>query len=332
MATTRNDVARAAGVSPAVVSYVLNNGPRPVSDAARQRVLAAVETLGYRPDGLARSLRSGRTQTLGLVVPDASNPFFAELALAIEDAAFARGYAVMVCNSADDLERERTYIASLAERRIDGLVLVSAIAGQDLSAVTSLKIPVIALDRSPDDSPVSTIRAANLDGARHGTQHLLDHGHRTVAFVAGPDTGVSDARRLGWAGALSDTGAARGVEVDVPFTYAGGRDAALELTARGEPTSSALVSSDIQALGLISGLAAVGVRVPRDVAVVSIDGTTAGMYAMPSLTSVAQPIRHMGTAAVLHLVDNPMDTIHLALSNELVIRRSCGCHPEGEIL
>jgi LacI family transcriptional regulator len=325
MAVTRNDVARAAGVSPAVVSYVLNDGPRPVSDAARARVLAAVGDLGYRPDGLARSLRVGRTKTLGLVVPDASNPFFAELALAIEDAAYARGFAVMVCNSADDVERERTYIASLAERRIDGLVLVSTIEGQDLSAVTSLSIPVVGLDRSPDDSPVSTIRADTFDGARHGTAHLLGHGHPTVALVAGPDTGISDARRLGWRRALADAGLRVGVEVAAPFSYTGGRDAAAALPRAG----AVLVSSDIQALGLISGLAARGIRVPDDVAVVSIDGTTAGVYAMPALTTVAQPIREMGEAAVSHLVDNPAETIHLALSNDLVIRRSCGCPPEG---
>ena len=110
MAVTRNDVAKKAGVSPAVVSYVLSPGQRPVSEKARARVLAAVKELGYRPDGLARSLKVGRTKTLGLVLPDASNPFFAELARAIEDAAYMRGYAVMVCNSADDLEREHAYI------------------------------------------------------------------------------------------------------------------------------------------------------------------------------------------------------------------------------
>lgn len=324
MAVTRNDVARTANVSPGVVSYVLNGGPRPVSAAARKRVLDAVQALGYRPDGLARSLKIGRTKTLGLVVPDASNPFFAELALAIEDAAYARGYAVMMCNSADDLEREHTYIASLAERRIDGLVLVSAIAAQDLTAVTSLKIPVVALDRSPDDSPVSTIRAANHDGASLGTHHLISHGHCTVAFVAGPDASVSDARRLGWKQALREAGLTPGCEIAAAFTYAGGREAAERLVAHG-PVPAVLVSSDVQALGLISGLTALGFRVPNDVAVVSIDGTRAGLYSIPALTTIAQPIREMGEDAVFHLIDNPANTIHLVLSNDLIVRGSCGC-------
>ena len=149
MAVTRNDVARRARVSPGVVSYVLNDGPRPVAKETRKRVLDAVKELGYRPDGLARSLRIGRTRTLGLVLPDASNPFFAELARAIENAAYARGHAVMVCNSADDSTREHTYIQSLADRRIDGLILISATSSQDLSDVTGISIPVVALDRSP---------------------------------------------------------------------------------------------------------------------------------------------------------------------------------------
>jgi LacI family transcriptional regulator len=324
MAVTRNDVARAAGVSPALVSYVLNSGPRPVSEGARARVLAAVKELGYRPDGLARSLRVGRTKTLGLVVPDASNPFFAELAKAIEDAAYTRGYAVMVCNSADDVTRERTYIASLAERRIDGLILVSATAEQDLTDLTDLAIPVVALDRSPDESPVSTIRSDNEDGAYQGTRHLLWHGYRDIAFVGGPDAGVSDARRQGWLRAIEEAGADIGAECRAEFSFEGGRAAASALLADSRPRA-VLVSSDIQAIGLISGLQRRGLAVADDVALVSIDGTTAGEYSVPRLTSIAQPVIRMGATAVSHLIDRSREIIHLAFDNRLVVRTSCGC-------
>ncbi|MFH8252957.1 LacI family DNA-binding transcriptional regulator [Microbacterium sp. B2969] len=330
MAVTRNDVARRAGVSPAVVSYVLNDGPRPVSNAARTRVLDAVKTLGYRPDGLARSLRVGRTKTIGLVVPDASNPFFAELARAIEDAAFERGYAVMVCSSADDLQRERTYIASLAERRIDGLILVSATSDQDLTDVTDLSIPVVALDRSPDEAPVSTIRADNERGAYLGTRHLVGHGFREIAFIGGPDHGVSDARHDGWRRALQEAELESSVSERAPFSFEGGFDAALAVLAREAGTSAFLVSSDIQALGLIRGLDSAGLSVPDDVGVVSIDGTIAGAYAVPPLTSIAQPIGAMGAQAVAHIIDNPAGIVHHALANELVVRHSCGCVEESE--
>lgn len=324
MALTRNDVARTAGVSPAVVSYVLNNGPRPVSAAARRRVEEAIRELDYRPDGLARSLRVGRTNTLGLVMPDGSNPFFAELARAIEDIAYERGFAVLVCNSADDLDRERAYITGLAERRIDGLIVVSTTAGQDLSAMTSLSIPVVALDRSPDDSPISTIRSDNAAGAAAGTRHLLEHGHTTVALVAGPETATSRARRDGWMAALAASGAAPGSEFAAPFTYDGGESITRQWAATTMP-AAALVASDVQAVGILAGLAAQGIRVPQDVAIVSIDGTRAGRYAVPSLTSVEQPIVSMAAAAVAHLVDTPADPIHLAMPTTLRLGRSCGC-------
>lgn len=324
MAVTRNDVAKKAGVSPAVVSYVLSPGQRPVSEKARARVLAAVKELGYRPDGLARSLKVGRTKTLGLVLPDASNPFFAELARAIEDAAYMRGYAVMVCNSADDLEREHAYIRSLAERRIDGLILISATMEQDLSDFTTLAIPIVALDRSPDDSPVSTIRSDNEEGAYVGTRHLLEHGHRDIAFIGGPESLVADERRHGWQRALREFERRPGTESRAAFSFEGGRAASSTLLALPRP-DGVLVSSDIQAIGLISGLDRAGLSVPRDMALVSIDGTTAGEYSVPGLTSIAQPVAQMGAIAVAHLIDDPREIIHLALGNRLIVRGSCGC-------
>lgn len=327
MAVTRNDVARHAGVSPAVVSYVLNDGPRPVSAAARARVLEAVRHLDYRRDGLARSLRVGRTQTLGLVVPDSSNPFFAELARAVEDAAYDKGFAVLVCNSADDLERERRYITSLAERRIDGLVLVSASEQQDLSALTGLRIPVVALDRSPDASPVSTIRSDNRSGASTGTRHLLWHGHSIVGFVGGPGHGVSDARQEGWSHALLMRGLTPGPRTRVPFSYAGGADAARWWQSLHVPPTAVLVSSDVQAMGLMHALSNHGASLPGDLAVIAVDGTRAGQHASPSLTVVAQPIQRLGQMAVEHLIGGASPLMHAALDNELIIHRSCGCSP-----
>ena len=141
---------------------------------------------GYRPDGLARSLRLGRSHAIGLVLPDTTNPFFAEMAQAVEDAAYVSGYAVLICTTSDDVERERAHIVNLASRRVDGLILMSARPDQDLSGFTGLGIRVVAMDRSPNDSPVSTIRINNALGARLGTKHLIEHGHQRIAIVAGP--------------------------------------------------------------------------------------------------------------------------------------------------
>jgi LacI family transcriptional regulator len=327
MAVTRNEVAREAGVSPAVVSYVLNDGPRPVSADARARVLDAVARLGYRPDGLARSLRVGRTHTLGLVVPDATNPFFAELARAIEDAAFRRRHAVLVCNSADDLARERTYIESLAERRVDGLILVSATEDQDVSGLTGLSIPIVALDRSPDEIPISTIRTRNENAAYLGTRHLIEHGHRAIGLIAGPGRGVSDDRAAGWRRALAEHGLNEGPLVRGDFSFDGGDSAARRMLELGVPVSAVLAASDVQAVGAASAFRARGLVVPDTIALVSIDGTAASAYTNPPLTTVAQAIGPMAEAAVGHLIDRPAEVIHWTFDNELVVRESCGCRP-----
>lgn len=324
MAVTRNDVARQAGVSPAVVSYVMNDGPRPVSAATRARVLEAVRILGYRPDGLARSLRLGKTKLLGLLVPDATNPFFAGLARQIEDAAYERAYGVLVCNSADDPERERGYVASLAERRVDGLIVVASTMSQDLRALTDLSIPVVALDRTPAATSVSTISVDNEQGAFDGTRHLVEHGYSAVGFVAGPESNVSDARRDGWRKALVQSGLEPGAVINAQFSYEGGRAAALSLFSERK-LRAVLVSSDIQALGVLRGLNEIGLACPIDVAIVSIDGTTAGSYAVPPLTSVEQPIAEMSVLAVEHLTAFSRDESHRVLQTRLVTRQSCGC-------
>lgn len=328
MPVTRNDVAHRAGVSPAVVSYVLNNGPRPVSASARQRVLEAIAELGYRPDGRARALRAGHDNTLGLVLPDTTNPFFAELARAIEDAAYAAGYAVLVGNSADDAEREHSYIDALAERRVAGLVLVSARPDQSLSQLSTLSIPALAMDRTPDESLVSTLRIDNRGGAAAGTDHLIEHGHTDVAFIGGTDDeGVSAERQKGWRMALEAAGLTIGPSTFAPFTAAGGAEAGQELLKRPRRPTAMLVSSDVQAIGVIHAAHQIGLRVPEDLALVAFDGTAAGAFTSPPLTSIGQPIGQLAATAVNHLIHRPIRTVHLTLVSELIVRDSCGAHP-----
>jgi LacI family transcriptional regulator len=329
VAVTRNDVARRAGVSSAVVSYVVNSGPRPVSADARRRVLEAIDELGYRPDGRARSLRLGRSHVIGIVLPDTTNPFFAEMAQAVEDAAYAGGYAVLVCTTSDDIERERTHIVNLASRRVDGLILMTARADQDLSEVIGLGIPVVAMDRSPDDSPVSTIRVDNASGARLGTQHLIEHGYQRIAIVAGPSAaGVSRARVKGFRRAMSTAGLIPGPVIEASFNFEGGHHAAHELLSTPEHPDAVVVSSDVQAIGVLSAAANRGVRVPEDLAVVSFDGTRAGAFAVPALTSVAQPTTAMAERAFELLRGEGDELLHLALKPKLIRRRSCGCPGE----
>ena len=323
---TRNDVATMAGVSPAVVSYVLNDGPRPVSAATRRRVEAAVQALGYRPDGRARSLRLGRTHALGLILPDASNPFFAELAHAVERAAARNGYALLICNTSDSAADEKRYLDDLAQRRVDGMIVVSARTDRDLSTWARTTIPIVAMDRLPDETNVSTVRFANGEGAATATGHLLAHGRHHVALIAGPShLAVSAARTAGWRGAMTSAGAQAGEHLHAPFTYLGGYQAACALLSRPEKPAAVLVASDVQAVGVISAAATLGVRVPEDLAVASIDGTRAAAFANPALTTVSQPVDRMAACAVRHVIHGKGEIIHRTYTGKLILRRSCGC-------
>lgn len=322
---TRNDVARLAGVSPPVVSYVLNDGPRPVSPATRRKVEAAVAALDYRPDGRARSLKLGRTHALGLILPDASNPFFAELAHAVERAAARDGYALLICNTSDSPADEERYLDDLAQRRVDGLILVSASTARDLTPWARGSTPIVALDRQPGESNVSTVRFAHDRGAATATRHLLQHGRRDVALIAGPaHLVVSEARARGWRRALGSSRGAGSVCVHAPFTYLGGYEAARELLSGPRPPDAIVAAADVQAVGVISAAAHLGVSIPDQLAVASIDGTRAAAFSNPALTTVSQPVDRMAAVAVAQVVARA-GIIHRCFVGTLVSRRSCGC-------
>lgn len=327
MPVTRNDVARAAGVSPGVVSYVLNSGPRPVSDEARKRVLDAVDALGYKRDGLARSLKTGRTDTLGVILPDASNPFFAELARSIEDSAYRIGKCVLVCNSADEIDRERVYLNALVERRVDGIILVSTSGEEDLSGVLGVGIPLVTMDRHRELEGVSTVRFDNRHAGRAATRHALEHGHTDVLMIGGPgDISLAAERVAGYQDAIEDAGLTPRLTAGTPFTFGGGYAAASNSVTR--PAVSAIVcSSDAQAIGASAALRDAGLRIPEDVAIISIDGTMLTAYTEPPLTSVRQPIEEMAELAVQAVLAKD-EASHRRLVGELVLRRSCGCHED----
>ncbi|HEY3952007.1 MAG TPA: LacI family DNA-binding transcriptional regulator [Streptosporangiaceae bacterium] len=334
MVVRRRDVAELAGVSPAVVSYVLNGGPRGVAPETRARVLAAVEQLGYRPNGIARSLRINRTMTLGLVVPDASNPFFAELAKALEEAAFGAGYTLLVGNATDDEERQTAYVRTFLQRQVDGVLLVPAHGPVAcLPELQASKKPWVVLDRRVDLDDVSQVLVDNFGGAAEATRHLLGHGRRRIACLTGPaDVMPSKDRTAGCRAALAEAGVRLPASLirHVPFGRRAGYLAALDLfrDARRRP-DAVFVSSDEQAVGLLRAFAKLGVACPDDVAVVSFDGIADAAYALPTLTTMTQPFTRLGQEGVGHLLARiagesagPRVSV---LPVSLVVRGSCGC-------
>jgi LacI family transcriptional regulator len=328
---TRADVARYAGVSTAVVSYTLNNGPKPVAPATAERVRNAVAVLGYRPNAAARALKRGSSDMIGLVVPDSSNPFYAELAQATEEAAAARGYALVVINGNDT--NVVWHVNRLASRQVDGILVACDLQLVDIAKLTASGVRLSLFNQLHPTVGTWAIGSDLFTGTKAGVAHLQEHGHTRIAFVG--NTIASDSRLRGWEEAMREAGLTPEHRFQASYSREGGYAAAQQLAAAfdagtvAERPSAVFVSTDMQALGVLRALHERGIRVPEDMAVVSLDGTPEAEYSWPALTTLRQPVREMAVAAVAHLLgDAAAADEHQLYPLELVVRQSCGC-PRG---
>jgi LacI family transcriptional regulator len=326
---TRATVARHAGVSTAVVSYVLNDGPRPVAEGTRERVLRSIEVLGYRPDAVARALKTRRTHTIGLLVPDNSNPYFAELAKAIEDAAYARGYALLLGNSDNDRQREKFQLAALRDRQVDGLLVIGTSSEADLSDPRASTTRVVLLDRAAGTLPYPSVVVDNRRGAYEGVRHLIEHGHRRVLCIAGPgDVPAAVDREDGWRAAMAEAGlSTEGLLTRTGFSRWEGYGAVRAVLARASRPTAIFASSDLQGIGVLRACDELGLGVPTDLAVVAFDGTQESEFTSPPLTVIQQDIQTIAETGVSVLLspELPGQPAHVIAPCRLVIRRSCGC-------
>ncbi|GHG64567.1 putative HTH-type transcriptional regulator [Streptomyces griseocarneus] len=324
---TRDDVARLAGTSTAVVSYVINNGPRPVAPATRERVLAAIKELGYRPDRVAQAMASRRTDLIGLIVPDARQPFFAEMAHAVEQAAAERGKMVLVGNSDYLDEREVHYLRAFLGMRVSGLILIS----QGPSETAALEIDawdarVVLMHRRPDAIDDVAVVTDDVGGAQLATRHLLEHGHPYVACLGGteetPTVGdpVTD-HVEGWRRAMREAGQSiEGRLFHAPYNRYDAYKVALELLAGPDRPPALMCATDDQRID-----------VPGELAVAAFDDVKEAALTDPPLTTVASDRQAMARSAVDLVLD---DGLRVAGSrrerlkqfpSRLVVRRSCGC-------
>lgn len=290
------EVAERAGVSPATVSRVLNDTGT-VRQSTREQVLKVINELGYRPNRVASNLRRQQVQMIGVVISDVENPHFTQMVRAVEDTAYLKGYLVLLCNTDEDPAKQREYLGVLAAERVAGAIISPTDASApEISALIDQGACVVAYDRAVADRRADAVLAANVDGARLGAEHLIGGGHTRVGFVGGP-AGIetADERLLGYRQAMSNAGL-QPVVAYGDFRLEGGRRAAKELLEDG--ATALLVANNLMGVGVLQAIREAGLRIPSDVALVSIDDPPWAELTDPPLTTLAQPVRVMAGAAV----------------------------------
>jgi LacI family transcriptional regulator len=335
---TIKDIAKKAGVSIATVSYVINKS-RPVSPELAARVNAAIDEIGYYPDANARSLKSKRTSTIGLIVPDNANPFFAEIAKGVEDAGFEAGFSVILCNSNAMIERELAYIDLLLSKRVDGVIYApTSLSIQPIKRLVDQGIPVMVFYRETCGLNVDSVRINNLESSQRATQYLLDLGHRDIACIRPLSMETPSGQRVdGYQRAMAGAGLALSQDLMPQGNnrISGGEIAARRLLESGKHFSAIFSANDAMAIGAMRVLRDAGLRIPNDVSVVGFDDITLARYSEPPLTTISQPKQEAGTLAVQRIIER-IDKQHtggpreFVMETTLIERRSAAHYQSGE--
>lgn len=331
MAVSARDVARAAGVSLSTVSRTLAR-PEQVAPETREKVLAAARSMGYRTNATARSLTTGRTHTLGLVVPDLENPYFTSVTKGVQRRAQNAGYALLVADSDEDPRQEVELVRSTASR-VDGVILCSPRTPENVIAELAEECTLVLINRRCGDIPSVTVD--NRDGVRQALDHLRALGHRRVAYVGGPRGSWSNDERLAGVREVEADGGVEIVELGSFQPYVSGGVAAADLVIASGATA-VLTYNDLLALGVLDRLRQRGIAVPGQISVVGIDNVPLAALTSPALTSVDLPRAASGRAGVdllLNLVepDRPAHGTQSALPVQLVVRDSTGPAPASDL-
>jgi LacI family transcriptional regulator len=327
---TMKDVAKLAGVSTTTVSHVINQ-TRHVNDETKMSVAKAMKELEYRPNILARSLRSGETKTIGLIVPDGSNPFFAEIARQIEDLGYRKGYSVILGNSDNNPDKQTSYINTLLAKQVDGVIFIST-GGEtsELQLLTENNIPIVVADRDLSLSLTDVVLLDNEKAGYEATRYLLDLGHRCIACITGPDDLSPSMLRLkGYKRALKEfnIGFKENLVEKGDFRFRGGEVAMERLLNQSCPPTAVFALNDMMAIGAMKGITKAGLEIPGDISVIGFDDIEFASAVKPALTTMAQPFSELSSKSVEMLINRMCGKINetnqrVVLTARLIVRDS----------
>lgn len=326
--TTIRDVAAKAGVSTATVSRIINNKGQATPETVA-RVHAIIKELGYKPNVVARSLTSRKSNTVALLVPTISNPFFPELARGIEDVANSFGLNIFLCNTDDERDKVNNYLVSLQERYVDGIIINSLnLTNKDLKELNSNGIPTVTLDRTFSTHEFSSITVKHRVGAQLATKHLIDIGCKRIGLIRGPEDDFTAVQRmwgyrdyvknLDW---FDQSWIALG-----DFSVKSGYLCMKELFQRHPDIDGVFASNDLMAIGLLKAAHEWGRKVPDELAIIGFDGIDMAQYTNPPISTIKQPSYGMGKMAMeelIRLIREPeSDSNKMELDVELILRES----------
>lgn len=329
---TLHDLAQIAGVDPSTVSRVLNEDPTlAVKEETRQRILAAVVKLKYVPNAMARGLRRQRSQTIGLLVPDIGNPFFSQIILGAERVFSEAGFHLLLGNTAEDPERERSYVELLQSNVVDGFMLATALTKDEtVEELIRHEVPFVLVNRAHPGTS-NYIVVDDREATRTAVQYLLGLGHRRIAHISGPlytETGL--ARLRGYREALLQGRVSYQEEyvVEGDFKEESGARAVERLWQCSIRPTAVMAGNDLMALGALQTCKRLGIRVPEDLSIVGFNGLPIGEHVTPGLTTVQVPLLAMGMASARRLLDLMLTDVSAApagpviLGTELIVRES----------
>ncbi len=326
---TMSDIAEKANVSKTTVSKVLNNREINVSASTRQKILDLVKQFNYIPNGVARSLTTRKTNTIGIILPDIENPFFAAMAKVIEGMAENKGYNVILCNSYNNEKKEEKYIRLLISKLIDGVIYASGGNSEEsLNILRSNKIPFVVVDRYVDSiDKYSGVFSKNSEGIEKGVRYLYNLNHRNIAFVAGKSkVKVAKLRNESYTHISKELGVYnKDLIVESDFSIEGGMKATEELLSIKKKIDAIFYSSDVMALGGMKYLIRNGYNIPTDISILGFDNINIAALFEPELTTVEQPIHEIGRTAcelLVNIIEGNCEDKIIELDTNLIERNS----------